>query len=87
MDISNISCKKGFNLGICILEVFMAKTNSKCLSNNYQIVIFIFMGISESWLKDELPSNLLDTNGYNVIRLDRTWKENDKFKKGAGVCV
>ena len=45
------------------------------------------MGLSESWLKKELPSKLLEINNYNVLRLDRKWLENGINKKGGGVCV
>ena len=46
--------------------------------------------ISESWLNEKIPSNLVDIQGYNLFRLDRqTLNETDlnQTKNGGGVCA
>ena len=48
--------------------------------------------ISESWLSDPIPDKTIEIEGYNAIRLDRTWRdegrENSHYpKKGGGIGV
>ena len=50
----------------------------------YNFDIFTF---SESWLDERMDSQILQINGYNLIRLDRAWTNNDQIypKRGGGV--
>ena len=45
------------------------------------------IGISESWLTNNLDDNLINIPNYNIIRHDRKWEENGNVKIGGGVCV
>ena len=46
------------------------------------------IGISETWLKEDIPSCLLGMEGYTLSRLDRAWLGDDgRVKKGGGVAV
>ena len=51
---------------------------------------FDIFSITESWLSEGIPTELIDIRHYNVARLDRGWREGesgDAFKKGGGlVC-
>ena len=40
-----------------------------------------------SWLSDSMPDNMVVIEGYNLVRLDRGWKEDNRknTKKGGGV--
>ena len=46
------------------------------------------IGLSETWLKDEIPDSLLRIEGYNISRLDRAeLREDGTRKRGGGVAV
>ena len=48
------------------------------------------LGISETWLNDKIPSNLLTlSNEFTFLRNDRKWSENNDMhtKKGGGVGI
>ena len=45
------------------------------------------ISLSETWLKKELPSKVINIPNYNLIRLDRNWEENGEIKKGGGLCM
>ena len=51
---------------------------------NIDIITF-----SETWLTKDLPNELVDLQGYELLRNDRNWVEidKDKIKKGGGVCI
>ena len=54
-------------------------------NNNVDIITF-----SESWLTSNIPDELIDIKGYNVIRNDRNWHDepnSTNIKKGGGVCM
>ena len=46
-------------------------------------------GISETWIKSELPDGLVHIPRYQLIRLDRQWCNKNSFeiKSGGGVCL
>ena len=44
------------------------------------------MSFSETWLNDNLDTNMIHIPGYICYRQDRTWSENNIPKKGGGVC-
>ena len=76
--------KKGLHL--CHLNI-------RSLSNKFDIVKHTiseskssFVAFSETWLNENIPSNMIDIPGYSCTRLDRAWKENGNIKKGGGVC-
>ena len=45
--------------------------------------------ISETWLNEAFPEELLYIDGYNLLRLDRSWKEENvsHVKKGGGLAI
>ena len=66
---------------LAINKFEMFKTQIK--SSNIDI-----FGISESWLSDAVPTELIDITGFNVARLDRTWSDietSTTCKKGGGL--
>ena len=45
------------------------------------------LGISESWLNQNIDEGILDIPNYSCIRLDRGWSKNTvSIKKGGGIC-
>ena len=40
-----------------------------------------FLGITESWLKPDIPDYMLEIAGYYIHRLDRTALNNQGYKK------
>ena len=59
------------------------------LQNDVDIDI---LGLSESWLTSGLSDNLVSIPNYDIIRMDRNWRDeemaiNDNIKKGGGVCL
>ena len=76
--------KRGFHI---------AHLNLQSINNKFDLVkiqvkqmkfhVFTF---SESWLHQHIPDNMINIEGYNLIRLDRQWSEDGKqVKKGGGV--
>ena len=46
------------------------------------------IGLSETWLRKDIPSKLLEISGYSLARLDRSWKDdNGGIKRGGGVAI
>lgn len=43
------------------------------------------LSISETWLRDPIPNELLHIKGYNLTRLDRP--NTNKYNRGGGICV
>ena len=43
--------------------------------------------ISETWLRNSLPSSIINIPGYKLSRIDRSWQENNMIKKGGGLCM
>ena len=44
--------------------------------------------LSETWLNEAIPNNFIKINGYNILRENRGWKENQmdgNFKRGGGL--
>ena len=45
------------------------------------------IGLSETWLSENIPSSMLYIPGFQLIRLDRKWvNQHGQTKKGGGVC-
>ena len=45
------------------------------------------LGLSETWLTDNIPDSMLYIPGYQLVRLDRKWHNRDgQVKKGGGLC-
>ena len=85
-DINNFK-KKGFHfVHLNIRSILCRKKFEMFKQQLYSENIHMF-GISESWLKNDFPSDLLNIEGYNLCRLDRNWSENGNVKKGGGICV
>ena len=48
------------------------------------------LGLSETWLTDQIPDNFINFNGYTRVRGDRNWGDpaiQGQVKKGGGVCL
>ena len=50
---------------------------------------FDIFTISETWLNETLSDNILNVDGYNLVRLDRSWKEEGRtnVKRGGGLAI
>ena len=84
--LNDIKNAKGIHIAHLNVRSLMNKWETfKAQFENSNIHI---LGISESWLNDFLPSNLLTlSNDFNLLRNDRKWNENNSnvTKKGGGV--
>ena len=57
------------------LKLYLVDSNISCL------------GLSETWLTNTIPDNMLYIPGYSLLRLDRSWlNPQGQIKKGGGVC-
>ena len=47
------------------------------------------LGLSETWLTNNIPDSFINIDGYDIIRLDRSWSHNNSIvsKKGGGVMM
>ena len=46
------------------------------------------LGLSETWLKEEIPNNMLNVHNYQLIRLDRQQRNSlGHTKAGGGICL
>ena len=46
-----------------------------------------FLGLSETWLNERIPSSMLYVPGYKLFRLDRGLANaKNQIKKGGGLC-
>ena len=46
------------------------------------------LGLSDTWLKEEIPNNMLNIQNYQLIRLDRQQKTSlGHTKAGGGICI
>ena len=71
LNIRSLFCKNKF-------EMF----KQQLIDSNIHVI-----GISETWLKKELPSEIVNIPGYNIVRNDRKWLFKNEPKKGGGVCM
>ena len=57
------------------LKLYLLDSNISCI------------GLSETWLTEIIPDNMLYVPGYHLIRLDRSWHNRQgQIKKGGGIC-
>ena len=79
---------KGFNLVHLNIRSLFCKNKFEMFKQQLTDSNIHVIGISESWLNNEIPSNIIQIKGYEVIRNDRNWSEKkNKTKKGGGVCL
>ena len=71
LNIRSLFCKNKFDM-----------FKQQLMNSNVNVI-----GISETWLKKELPSDIISIDGFNVIKNHRNWLERGKTKKGGGVCI
>ena len=47
------------------------------------------LGLSETWLSENMPDSFISIEGYDITRLDRTWlqTQSNTVKKGGGVTM
>ena len=79
--------KKGINLVHLNIRSLYCKNKFEMFKQQLIDSNIHVIGISETWLKNELPSNIVQISGYDIIRNDRTWTEKGKVKSGGGVCI
>ena len=74
----------------------LAHLNCQSIKNKLDIIKqpikdskFDFFTLSETWLTESYPSELLQITGYNLVRLDRNWSEANlcEPKKGGGIAM
>ena len=57
------------------LKQYVVNSNISCL------------GLSETWLTENIPNDMLYIPGYQLLRIDRKWTNlRGQTKKGGGVC-
>ena len=89
MELSDHLNQKGFHC---------AHLNSRSLFNKLDIVSQMLhytnlklhiLGISETWLNGQIIDNFVNIEGYDLLRLDRTWAEpnSNTVKRGGGVSL
>ena len=70
--------------------------NARSLLNNIDLVRLFLMNnkvsvctISETWLTNNIPNKLIEIDGFNIIRNDRTTISdiNSKVKRGGGLLT
>lgn len=62
---------------ICARQMSKFSEFKMCFENSKIDIICV----TESWLTSDINDNLIDVDGYNLIRLDRT------YSRGGGICV
>ena len=87
-EIADIKNSKGIHI---------AHFNVRSLMNKWDVFKSQFgdsnihiMGLSETWLNDKIPSNILKlADDYVLLRNDRNWRQNNstQIKKGGGVGI
>ena len=77
------------NRGIHIVHLNLQSMNNKFDLIKIQVreMGFQIFTFSESWLTDSIPDTQIGIDGYNVVRWDRSWNEENGngIKKGGGV--
>ena len=78
---------RGFH--IAHLNAQSAKNKIDILKHHIKQLDFDIFTLSETWFTEQLSDQLLTIDNYDVIRLDRAWKEPTKptVKKGGGVAA
>ena len=66
----------------------VAHVNVQSINNKIDLVKFYVKNsqfdvftVSETWLTNDLPTELLDVQGYDFIRLDRNWTESGRAEQ------
>ena len=77
--------------GFHIAHLNLRSMNNKfdLLKIHIQQMNFHIFTFSESWLTSSIPDHMIKVDGYNIVRLDREWKEDGRHtqKKGGGVGI
>ena len=76
--------KKGLHFGHLNVRSLWNKFNlikPLIQSSGLNVVSF-----SETWLNNDIDNSLVSIPGYVCYRLDRSWNENNRIKRGGGVC-
>ena len=78
---------RGFH--IAHLNAQNAKNKIDILKHHVKQLDFDIFTLSETWFTEQLSDQLLTIDNYDVIRLDRAWKEPTKptVNKGGGVAA
>ena len=75
---AHLNCRSLYNK-IDILGQLMSTTDRK----------LHVLGLSETWLTEQLPDNIVGIDGYEITRNDRVWSQPNcnQVKKGGGVFL
>ena len=78
--------KKGFKIVFWNIRSILSKIDSiRILLQNMDLSI---VAITESWLKTDIPSALIEIEGYTLHRLDRSFVNQKGFtKRGGGIII
>ena len=76
--------KSGFHISHLNLQSIRNKID--VVRTHVYLLNFDVFSFSESWLDERLNNSLLNVNGYNLLRHDRTWSDsgNGTPKRGGG---
>ena len=75
---------QGFHMSHLNLQSIRNKID--VVRTHISLLNFDVFSFSKSWLDDRLDNSLLNVNGYNQLRHDRTWSDTDNGipKRGVG---
>ena len=86
-DVGYPTRNRGFH--IAHLNAQSVKNKLTELSIYIKEMNFDVFTINETWLNDGFPECLLNIQGFNLVRLDRNWREDgiNMAKKGGSVAI
>lgn len=79
-NLHHLSPMKGVKMAF--LNIRSLLTNINSLKHELDNVVLTALGISETWLNTKIPDLLVNVNGFNIFRLDRSIS-----KRGGGVAI
>ena len=80
--------RSGINIAHLNVASILAKHKFEMLRQQVESSNLHVLGISETWLKKDIPDGIVGIKGFEVVRLDRNWenKEGAGAKRGGGLA-
>ena len=87
MEDSYPTMKRGIHLAH--LNVQSARNKLDILKYHIKHLNFDLTALTETWFTKDMPDQLVNINGYDTLRLDRSWPSpgSNNIKKGGGIAV
>ena len=80
---------KGLHLAHLNVRSLMGRNSFDVTRHQIRSSGIAIFTLSETWLTEAIPDQSIDIEGYNVIRLDRNWADQERpneTKRGGGVA-